>query len=123
MKWNKTAEVNEDGQWAPWTRRSVHFARGKEEAVLWYKDAAITLVRRNVPFQFDDFLELETFISNYPRENDIDGIDDVAGELKYLREIELFVVRHGYQDDLIHIKATDNMHPKKDDMHPKKNSS
>jgi len=104
MKWKKTAEVKEDGQGAPWTQRSARFARGKEEAVLWYKDATITLVRLNVPFDFDDFIELEAFIVKHPREHDI---DDAIGELKYLREIELFVIRHGYREDFIYIKATD----------------
>src|ERR1035437_6449618 len=104
MKWKKTAEVKEDGYGAPWTQRSVRFARDKEEAVLRYKDATITLVRLNVPFDFDDFIELEEFIVKHPREHDI---DDAIGELKYLREIELFVIRHGYRDDLIYIQATD----------------
>src|ERR1035437_915927 len=104
MKWKKTAEVKEDGYGAPWTQRSVRFARDKEEAVLWYKDATITLVRLNVPFDFDDFIELEEFIVKHPREHDI---DDAIGELKYLREIELFVIRHGYREDFIYIKATD----------------
>jgi hypothetical protein len=103
-KWKKTAEVKEDRQGAPWTQRSVHFARGKDEAVLWYKDATITLVRLNVPFDFDGFIELEEFIVKHPREHDI---DDAIGELKYLREMELFVIRHGYRDDLMHIQATD----------------
>ena len=104
MKWKKTAEVKEDGYGAPWTQRSVRFARDKEEAVLWYKDATITLVRLNVPFDFDGFIELEEFIVKHPREHDI---DDAIGELKYLREMELFVIRHGYRDDLMHIRATD----------------
>lgn len=104
MKWKKTAEVKEDGYGAPWTQRSVRFARGKEEAVLWYKDATITLVRLNAPFDFDDFIELEEFIVKHPREHDI---DDAIGELKYLREIELFVIRHGYREDFTYIKATD----------------
>ena len=104
MKWKKTAEVKEDGYGAPWAQRSVRFARGKEEAVLWYKDATITLVRLNVPFDFDDFIELEEFIAKHPREHDI---DDAIGELKDLREIELFVIRHGYREDFIYIKATD----------------
>ena len=104
LKWRKTAEVKEDGYGAPWTQRSVRFARDKEEAVLWYKDATITLVRLNAPLDFDDFIELEEFLVKYPREHDI---DDAAGELKYLREIELFVIRHGYREDFLHIQATD----------------
>jgi hypothetical protein len=105
FKWTKTAEVTEDGQGGvPWMKRSVHFTRGKEEAVLWHKDATITLVRLYAPLNFDDFVELEEFISKHPREEDL---DDATGERKYLSEIELFFIRHGYRDDLIHIRATD----------------
>jgi hypothetical protein len=104
LKWKKTAEVKEDGYGAPWTQRSVRFARGKEEAVLWFKDATITLVRLNAPLDFDDFIELEEFIDKHPREHEV---EDAIGERKYLREIELFVIRHGYRDDLMHIQATD----------------
>lgn len=57
-----------------------------------------------MPFDFDDFIELEEFIVKHPREHDI---DDAIGELKDLREIELFVIRHGYREDFIYIKATD----------------
>ena len=78
--------------------------RGKEEAVLWHKDATVTLVRLYVPLDFEDFIELEEFIAKHPREADL---DDATGERKYLQEIELFVTRHGYRDDLLHIQATD----------------
>jgi hypothetical protein len=43
MKWRATATVPEDGHGAAWTQASVRFVRGKEEAVLWYKDATVTL--------------------------------------------------------------------------------
>jgi hypothetical protein len=105
LKWKKTTEVTKDEAGLPFTRRCVRFARGKEEAVLWYKDAKVTLVRLNLPFKFDDFIELKKFIAEYPRNPDL---DDVTGEVKYRREIELFFVRHGHQDDLMHIQATDN---------------
>jgi hypothetical protein len=57
-----------------------------------------------VPIDFNDFIELETFIAKHPREPDL---DDATGERKYLQEMELFFVRHGYRDDLLHIQATD----------------
>jgi len=104
LKWKKAAEVTRDGEGAPWTRRSVRFVRGKEEAVLWGKSATITLVRLHLPIDFDDFIELEEFITKHPREADH---DDATGELKYLREIELFFVRHGYRDEMLEIQATD----------------
>jgi hypothetical protein len=47
---------------------------------------------------------LEEFLSKHPREADL---DETTGERKYLQEIELFVTRHGYRDDLMHIQATD----------------
>jgi hypothetical protein len=100
----KTAEITKDGEGAPWTKRSVRFTRGNEEAVLWHKDATITLVRLYLPLDFDDFIELEEFIAKHPREA---NLDDAIDELRYLREMELFFVRHGYRDDLLHIKATD----------------
>ena len=57
-----------------------------------------------MPIDFNDFIELETFIAKHPREPDL---DDATGERKYLQEMELFFVRHGYHDDLLHIQATD----------------
>lgn len=104
LNWKQTDEVTKDGDGAPWTKRSVLFLRGNEEAVLWHKDARITLVRLSLPFDFDDFIELEEFIAKHPREADL---DEATGELRYLREIELFFVRHGYRDDLMRIRATD----------------
>src|SRR5262245_2474161 len=104
LKWKKTAEITKDGEGASWTKRSMRFARGKEEAVLWHKDATITLVRLHVPIDFDDFAELEDFIAKHPREA---NLDDATGELRYLQEMELFFVRHGYRDDMLHIQATD----------------
>jgi len=104
LKWKKTAEITNDGQAAPWTKRSMRFIRGKEEAVLWHKDATITLVRPHLPLDFDDFIELEEFIAKHPGEADL---DEATGEIRYLREIELFFMRHGYRDDLWHIQAND----------------
>lgn len=102
LKWKQSGAVNRDGEAAPFTKRCVRFVRGKEETVLWHKNSNVTLVRLNVPFEFDDFVELEQFLTTHPRET-----DDATGELKYLREMELFFVRHGYRDDMMHIQATD----------------
>ena len=60
--------------------------------------------RLYVPFDFDSFKELEEFISKHPRETDL---HETTGERKYLREVELFFVRHGYRDDMLGIQATD----------------
>jgi hypothetical protein len=89
LKWKQTAEITENGQGAEWTKRSVRFVRGKEEAVLWHKDATVTLVRLYVPLDFDDFIELEEFITKHPREPDL---DDATSERKYLQEMELFLL-------------------------------
>jgi hypothetical protein len=102
LKWKQSGAVNKDGEAAPFAKRCVRFVRGTEEAVLWHKDADVTLVRLNVPFEFDDFLELEEFLKTHPRET-----DDATSEIKYLREMDLFFVRNGYRDDMMHIQATD----------------
>src|SRR5271154_2013145 len=73
LKWNQMAEVEKDGQGAAWTRKSVRFARGEEEAVLWYKDASVTLVRDYAPPTFEDFVELELWIEENPRDADADS--------------------------------------------------
>ncbi len=104
MKWKQTAEVREDGQGFAWTQRSVRFARGKEEAVLWYKDATITLVRDCAPPTFDDFIELEQWIKRNPRDTEV---DTATGERLYQREIERFVIRHGHFLPLLEATATD----------------
>jgi hypothetical protein len=104
LKWQRASEIEADGQPTTWALRSVRFVRGKEEAVLWHKDATVTLVRLDAPIDFEDFIELEEFIANHPRNVDL---DNATGELKFLREIELYVARHGYRDDLLHIQATD----------------
>jgi hypothetical protein len=98
MKWTETARVTEDGQGALWTQRSVRFVRGKEEAVLWYKDATVTLVRDYAPPTFDDFVELERWVQKSPRDAEADA---ATGERLYLREIERFVIRHGHFSTLV----------------------
>jgi len=104
LKWKKIAEVTQDGQGAAWTQRSVRFVRGKEEAVLWYKDATITLVRDYAPPTFEDFIELEQWIKKNPRDTEVDA---ATGERLYLREIEKFVTRHGHFSPLLEATATD----------------
>jgi hypothetical protein len=68
MRWTRTAEIKKDGQGPVWARRSVRFARGDEEAVVWYRDATVTLVRDYAPRTFDDFIELEWWIRENPRD-------------------------------------------------------
>ncbi len=104
LNWKQAGEITKDGEGAPWMKRNMRFLRGEEEAVLWHKDATVTLVRLAVPFDFEDFIELEEFIAKHPREADL---DDATGELRYLREIELAFVRYGYRDDIMRIRATD----------------
>jgi hypothetical protein len=103
FKWTKKAEITKDGEDASWAKRCVQFIRGDEEAVLFHKNATITLVR-DVSLDFDDFSELEEFIKEHPKEaND----DEETEELRYLREMELFFIRRGYRDSMMHILATE----------------
>jgi hypothetical protein len=64
--WKQTVEVPEDGFGAAWTQRSMRFVRGNEEAVLWHKDATITLVGVDAPLNFDDFVDVEKWIKANP---------------------------------------------------------
>jgi hypothetical protein len=102
LKWIQTGKVEKDGYGAAWTQRSIRFVRGKEEAVLWSKDATITLVRVHAPPTFESFLELENWLTKNP---DVDD-GDADPEILYLREIERFVIRHGHFMPLLEAKAT-----------------
>jgi hypothetical protein len=105
LGWKQTVEVPEDGFGAAWAQRSMRFVRGNDEAVLWHKDATITLVRVNAPFNFDDFVDVETWI----KANPIAAEADLATEegILYIREIEKFVVRHGYYIPFLETLAFD----------------
>jgi len=102
--WKQTAEVPEDGFGAAWAQRSIRFARNDEEAVLWHKDATITLLRVPAPFNFDDFVELEGWIKKNTRDVEI---GDVTGEVLYFREIEKFVTMHGHHITFLETQITD----------------
>jgi hypothetical protein len=104
LKWEKTIEVVPDEHSPTWTQRSTVFTRGKEEAILWRKDATITLVRDYAPPTFDDFVSLEEWIKKNPRDREV---DDATGERLYLREIERFVIRNGHFRLLLEATATD----------------
>lgn len=104
LKWKKVAEIKSDDHTPAWTQRSVVFARGKEEAVLWYKDATVTLVRDYAPSTFDDFIELEEWLIKNPRDSEVDA---ATGERLYLRQIERFVIRNGHFSSLLEATATD----------------
>src|SRR5262249_28452199 len=68
---------------------SIRFERGNEEAVVFRKDATVTLVRAHAPPTFDSFEELEHWLAKNPKDND----DDEVGEGSlYLREIEKFFI-------------------------------
>lgn len=102
--WKQTAEVPEDGFGAVWTQSSMRFVRGNEEAVLWHKDATITLVRVDAPFNFDDFVEIEKWIKANPSAAEADTATE---EELYIREIEKFVVRHGHYMSFLEARAFD----------------
>ena len=99
LKWKQSGAVSKDGEAAPFTKRCIRFVRGAEEAALWYKQANVTLARLNVPFGFGDFVELEEFLETHPKET-----DDATDEVKYLCEMELFFIRHGYRDDMMRLQ-------------------
>ncbi len=105
MNWRQTSEVEENGQVRPWTRRSVRFERGRELAILWHKDATVTLIRHQPTPVFDDFIELEQWIKKNPRDSKIE--DSATGEKLYLREISRFVKIHGHEFSLLETEATD----------------
>jgi hypothetical protein len=108
MKWKQTSEIEEDGQIRPWwMQRSVRFERGKELAVLWHKNATITLIRYPT-HPFDDFVELEKWIKENPRNRIEDFVEDFAtGEILYLQLIDRFVRIHGHFFDLLETEAKD----------------
>src|SRR5262249_44093351 len=83
---------------------SIRFERGNEEAVVFRKDATVTLVRAHAPPTFDSFEELEHWLAKNPKDND----DDEVGEGSlYLREIEKFFIRLGHFYTLLEAQATD----------------
>jgi hypothetical protein len=104
LKWEKAGEIQADGQGAEWMQRSIRFVRGKEEAVLWYKDATITLIWDWVSREFSDFIEIEEWVKNNPRDSEVDKLN---GERLYLRNIDRFITRHGHSFDLLGAMATD----------------
>jgi hypothetical protein len=103
-KWSHSATVRESGEGRPWTTRSTRFTRRDEEAVIWYEDATITLVRNHAPPTFDDFAELEAWLRKNPR----DSADDTTEpKILYMREIERFVIRHGHFMSLLEETSSD----------------
>lgn len=103
LRWKQVAKVEKDGDGATWTQQSIRFARGNEEAIVWNKDATVTLVRVDAPPTFESFLELGDWIARNPNVND----DDTNPEIIYLREITKFVIRHGHFLSLLEVEATD----------------
>lgn len=103
FRWKQVAKVDKDGVGAKWTQRSIRFERNKEEAIIWNKDATITLVRVHAPPTFESFLEMEDWIAKHPNDND----DDPNPDIIYLREIEKFIIRHGHFEGLLGVSATD----------------
>jgi hypothetical protein len=104
MNWVQTATVEKDGQGAVWTKRSIRLRRNDEEAVIWYKNATITLVRVPRPETFKTFVELEQSLAENQENNDD---DETPHEKLYLCEIERFVIRHGYYQSLLEVQGTD----------------
>jgi hypothetical protein len=82
----------------------MRFVRGNEEAVLWQKDATITLVRVDAPFNFDDFVDVEKWIKDNPIATEADTATE---EGLYIREIEKFVVRHRHYMSFLEVLAAD----------------
>jgi hypothetical protein len=71
MGWQKESEISKDGNPRPRVKRSVRLVRDDDEAVVWYHDATVTLVRR-VPESLDDFVELERWLATHEADDDDD---------------------------------------------------
>ena len=106
MNWQKEAVIERDGDPVAWAKRSVRFKRKDEEAVVWYEDATVTLVRVHVPPTFKNFVELERWLSEHPHTSDDEETNE---EILYLREIEKYVIRMGYFEEMLETQATDKL--------------
>ena len=106
MGWVRTGTVKRDGYPVAWTKRYVRFGRGNEEAVVWHKDATVTLVRAHAPPTFGSFFELEHWLAKNPNESH-DGEAD--GEKLYLQRIDKHITRMGYFQTLLEAQATDQI--------------
>jgi hypothetical protein len=104
MGWQKESEIPKDGYPRPWAKRSVRLVRDDDEAVAWYQDATVTLIRR-APLSFDDFVELERWLATHEADDDDD--EEVSPEIQYYRDIERFVVRQGHFEDMVAAEGTD----------------
>jgi hypothetical protein len=73
MNWKQVHEIKRDNVAADSYAQamvSLRFERGNEEAVVWRKDATVTLVRNYAPRTFDGFDELEQWLAKNPKNND-----------------------------------------------------
>jgi hypothetical protein len=101
MNWKQVHEIKKDDVSADSFAQamvSIRFERGNEEAVVWRKDATVTLVRVHAPPTFDSFEEIEHWLAENPENNDDNGVTE---EALYLREIEKFIIRMGHFDTLL----------------------
>jgi TPR repeat protein len=81
--------------------------RENEEAIIWHKTGNVLLVRVHCPLTFDDFIELERWLAHEEKSAEPGDEEDVGGEILYYREIEKYIIRHGYFEPLLHVEATD----------------
>jgi hypothetical protein len=91
------------GNGGAWLRKSYHFEKGNEEAVLWHDEATITLVRIPPPPTFESFIDLDHWVNDTPVETD----DDIDAKTTFFRNIERFIIRMGQFMPLLEIEATD----------------
>jgi hypothetical protein len=101
MNWVQAGTIKRDGY------RNVRLTRENEEAIIWHKTGNVLLVRVHCPLTFDDFIELERWLAHEEKSAEPGDEEDVGGEILYYREIEKYIIRHGYFEPLLHVEATD----------------
>jgi uncharacterized protein len=101
MNWVRVGTIKKDGY------RNVRLTRENEEAIICRKAGDVLLVRVHCPLTFDDFIELERWLAHEEKSAEPGDEEDVGEEILYYREIEKYIIRHGYFEPLLHTQATD----------------
>jgi hypothetical protein len=101
MNWVRGGTIKKDGY------RNVRLTRENEEAIIWHETGNVLLVRVHCPLTFDDFIELERWLTHEERSAEPEDEEEVDEERLYYREIEKYITRHGYFEPLLHTQATD----------------
>jgi TPR repeat protein len=82
--------------------------RDTEEAIIWHKTGNVLLVRLDCPITFDNFVELERWLAREEkRAEPEEDAEEASEEILYYREIQKYVIRHGYFEPLVETQGTD----------------